>query len=253
MKGPVIILGSVRTGSSLISKCLKNLGYQGHDEGHLFYLFRELEDTIDNYYKNNTYFCFDGTLFKDLPLEKIKQWYYESVRRLISTYYSSDLWVEKTVNAMSLKSIDTVFKIWPSAIGVYTIRRPIEVLRSRRIKFPKATFSEHLNEMKNIHQYWMKNKNLHQNIIEIEHYDVVNNGDLVVEKLSQHLDLDKNQSLKLGSMLQTNFVERSSENYSPISLKDLNLSSQEEKLFVAELDCIFTTYNYSYDSSYYKI
>lgn len=251
MKGPVFIFGTVRTGSSQMTQALGHIGYKGHSEGHLLPIFHLIDETIDNFYAANAYFRIPGTMFSDVSADRLREMNHQNARALVAQFYQTDSWVEKTVNRKSLNSIATYFKIWPSAAGIFTIRRPLEIFRSRQIKFPENKIHHMIGETKNIFNHWLRIREQYPQVLQIDQYETATQPRNVARKLRQHLDLNDEAENKLTQIFQSNFPERTSANYDPITLDDLNLSPDDRTLVTQELSEVFAAFGYSWDKKYY--
>lgn len=231
MLGPVFILGTTRSGtSSLQTGLLAACGYAGYGEGHLVQLLYNLFDETERFYTFSEAVKIKGTMAQAVPEDSFRQHLYALVRDIYAEKYPT-VFSDKTPTIKAIRFAPVVQEIWPSARFIYCQRRGIENVISKRKKFPDMSFSACCGEWRESFLYWQRTKELLNDKLFIEQFDMATKQHDVVARIGAFLDLDQDKIEKLAEFLSKNKLQRSSESYERIPLSETPWTESERVTF----------------------
>jgi hypothetical protein len=139
---PVFIVGSPRSGTSILVVGLREAGYGGFNEGNFLSLLHTVPRTIDQH------FAVFGTTDKrvltaHVDQHVLKHEFFRSVKRMVEAEHGDGPWLDKTGNPEMIEAIPVLRFLWPTCRFVFARRRAIENVMSRLEKFPAHDFAYH--------------------------------------------------------------------------------------------------------------
>ena len=133
-------------------------------------------------------------------------------------------------------------------------RRVLEVIASRRNKFPNDTLENHYLDWADVMQAWLDVRaTLGEAAIEIEQLTMAQNANLSADHLQEFLGLSESQSDALRSALTNDRPEQTSAEVGyRLDLRRLALSGSEEREMKDACDPLFRAYGYDYGEAYFS-
>ncbi len=231
MLGPVFVLGTTRSGtSSLQTGLLKCCGYSGKGEGHLTQLIYCLNEEIDRFYTLSKAVDIKGTMANAVSKDIFRGHFINLVRDVYAQTFDGQF-CDKTPTIETIILAPLLQEIWPSARFIYCQRRGIENVVSKRKKFPDMSFGECCNEWRESFLHWYRIKDQLHNQLYIEQFDLATKPEDVVNRITDFLELNEEQSKNLLTFLLKNRLERSSASYKRISLDEVEWTANEKAIF----------------------
>jgi len=259
MTSPIFICGAARSGTSLltdaINHSLKNFitdfkaDYCG--EGFFIDILQKINALVDEFYEHNKVELTENTLISKIPKLKLYQNLAFVVKSLCQEVYLNKRWTDKTPTASAIANLPFVAELWPDAKFVYIQRRGLENINSRLKKFPQLDFYAHCLDWRLCIANWIKVKDnlVPGNIIEIEHYNIVNKPEEVSNLLADFLLLDKEPITHAFKNIFPQLTNQ--EGYKNLSIHTVPWSEAQKDCFLEICAEIMWQNNYSLDESYF--
>ena len=139
---PVFIVGSPRSGTSILIGSLLRAGYNGFLEGNFISLARVVERDVDRFFKS-FYTPNPRVLMSKIDRTDLKHRLSTLIVETALAQQPSPPWVDKTGNPEMIETIPFLREMFPNARFIFAKRRAIENIVSRLIKFPGLSFDYH--------------------------------------------------------------------------------------------------------------
>jgi len=139
---PLFIVGSPRSGTSILVDAAFAAGFNGFREGNLLGLLWPLYERIDDYFRRFDHGN-DKTLISHARRDIIRMAVREIFRKELDELNVKKPWLDKTGNAETILIIPDLIEMWPNCRVIFAHRRAIENMLSRLRKFPGLTFDDH--------------------------------------------------------------------------------------------------------------
>ena len=143
-KFPVFVVGSPRSGTSILVDALFSAGYKGFREGSFLSLITGIDAAVDKQFRT-----FDdgnsAVLISNVDKEALKERLHE-VLKMEAALHQQLPWFDKTGNPEIVPAIPVLRRLWPESVFVFAKRRAIENVMSRVRKFPKHSFEYHCTD-----------------------------------------------------------------------------------------------------------
>lgn len=257
MSTPIFILGNPRSGSSLITACLKQvLHIQGYNEGHFLKYMPKYQTLTDTIFSNRSLHEIHkdvgfGNINKEIFMHNIYLAFKNSYESLFDQ--SQTYWLDKTP-IVFINLVHIINQLWPNAKFIVLKRRSLENIQSRIKKFTNTSFEQHCIEWHNTMNTWFYlDKNFITNrFIEIEHYDILFNSDNVGYQIASFLPEYKEYAKQITEYIQTHHPQ-STTGFKPIILDINTIDWSKEQKITHDKICSETLslYKYSTDSNYF--
>ena len=142
---PLFIVGSPRSGTSILVMALRAAGYRGFNEGNFFGLLAHFDGIVDRYFK--TFWTDDPfVMMSRIDREEFKISIAELFKRVVDRENPVAPWLDKSGNPDVISMIPVLLRLWPSACFIFAKRRGIENIVSRLKKFPSNDFDYHCRD-----------------------------------------------------------------------------------------------------------
>ena len=253
-KYPVFIVGSPRSGTSLLGNVLSGVGYNGFKEGLFLQLIHSIESVVD---RNFDTFASDSKrkiLISNVNREALKRRLFRVIKNETERLNPDEPWFDKTCNPEMILSIPHIKCLWPDSVFIFAKRRAIENVASRMKKFPKHTFAYHCADWaRNMSAWRAVRANLNaRDYIEVDQQDLIYNHDESATKLQTLLDLDLETIKKISSILQTTRPQESEQGSASkvYSLSDVGWTQQQVAIFTSNCDEEMRLFGYRNDKAY---
>jgi hypothetical protein len=139
---PVFIVGSPRSGTSILAHALLSAGYAGYNEGNFLSLLHRLDADVDTHFKvfgsGNT-----EVLTAHINQQALKADLFAVLRAHVEVHIAGEPWLDKTGNPEMIAAIPILRQLWPESVFIFAKRRAIENIASRLRKFPNHDFRYH--------------------------------------------------------------------------------------------------------------
>ncbi len=139
---PVFIVGSPRSGTSILAHALLSAGYAGYNEGNFLSLLHRLDADVDTHFE---IFGSENTevLTAHIDRQALKADLFAVLRAHVEAHITGEPWLDKTGNPEMITAIPTLLQLWPDSVFIFAKRRAIENIASRLRKFPNHDFRYH--------------------------------------------------------------------------------------------------------------
>lgn len=234
-KRPIFVLGSTRSGTSILVLILRYLGIPGENEGHVWGLYQKFLDDIEEQHQ------FIDLGFRNTPgltsygcigTHKFNAGAQEMFKSLVEQLHPQSVWFDKTPTAAGICAANSVQNIYPGARFVYIQRNGVENLCSARIKFPDVPFEELCMVWVQTVCAWQNTRSGLVNRLEIDHRDLVETPESVFSEFVDFLGLDNGLVPELCEFASCNFPQRSSTSYVPLYLSAVDWPDSDKALFM---------------------
>ncbi|MFA7193966.1 MAG: sulfotransferase [Candidatus Paceibacterota bacterium] len=256
---PIIITGSVRSGTSVMSESLmkKGAGFDGYTEGCFIDMMGLFLKVFDKRYKDRgTQMKFVNIMLKDVPKDSFQESFIEWFLSEYKKYSKYEgVWIDKTPAIEVLYSIPLLYKFLPDAKFIIMKRRSIENINSRLKKFKGISFNVHCElwaEIMNKISDIKKNVPNDRYII-VDQYDISTKPEEVAEKVGLFLNLNFDQIKKIANVFKNSRPEHTGGDESKIrSLEETNWTDEQKKYFIDKCAPVNDEFGWSLDENYYK-
>jgi hypothetical protein len=190
-RAPLFIVGSPRSGTSILARAAFAAGYSGFHEGNFLSLLRVLERDVDRHFA--TFGTKDPrVLMSRIDPGPLKLALFTTLRTVVDAQQSSALWFDKSGNPEMIEAIPTIRELWPRAVFICAKRRGIENVRSRLGKFPNHAFDYHCADWARNLAAWRAVRERAPDLpgLEIDQRDIVERPEQVSRAIAEHLELD---------------------------------------------------------------
>ena len=115
---PVFIVGSPRSGTSILARVLVNAGYHGFEEGNLLGLSQFVEKHVEWFFKVHKGGSPEALLGKVNPSE-LKDELFAVFKRTVERLNPGELWFDKTGNPEMIGLLPRVMRTWPDSRVIF--------------------------------------------------------------------------------------------------------------------------------------
>ena len=148
-----------------------------------------------------------------------------AMRSVYANLHPGGSFVDKTPGTEMLESLQMIMAVWPDARVVFTRRRGLENVESRRRKFPEQEFVGHCHDWTSAMTAWQELKGAvpESQRVEVDQYDLASDRAATSERLADFLALEPHQRQALQDYIGTNTPERTGADWHALELDELAL------------------------------
>jgi len=254
---PIFITGSVRTGTSVMTRALtEGAGIPGYTEGCFIDFIGTYIWHTEMGYNNRS----GQKRNKEIMLAHVDQETYINdlltwFKNQYNTYNQfSGRWIDKTASKPTIFAMPYIQKMWPEAQFIVMNRRPIENMESRLRKFPVPSFEEHCTMLANIHD--VQQEALHRlpqtSYITIDQYDVATKPQEVAQKVGIFLNLSVDQIRSVEAYFTDKRPEYTGGDESDVrSLDETDWTDAQKEMFKEKLSKMVIEGGWTVGNQYY--
>lgn len=254
-KSPVFIVGSPRSGTSILVSALRNVGYQGYAEGNFLPLITLIGKVVDRHIavfgKANP-----NVLAGQIDAKLLKARIEEVIKEFTETLNTGPLWFDKSGNADMIRAIPTLRRLWPESIFIFAKRRAIENVVSRLKKFPAHDFDYHCID-------WAKNMACWRDIraklpadayLEVDQQDLIRSTEEIASKIGRFLGLPDEQMIRIVKTFTSFRPQETTKGSAAMtySIDSLGWPAAQMEIFRKHCGAEMREYGYSEDTAYYR-
>jgi hypothetical protein len=191
---PVFIVGSPRSGTSILVSALLRAGYGGFFEGNFLSLVRVVERDVDRHF-TSFYSPNPKVLTSAIDKLALKHQLSQAIVDAAIRQQPAGPWLDKTGGPEMIEAIPFLRAVFPTARFVFAKRRALENVVSRLIKFPNMSFDYHCADWARTMAAWrmLRGGALGADMIEIDQRDISAQPELVARQLGTFLQLGGTQ------------------------------------------------------------
>lgn len=255
-RSPVFIIGSPRSGTSILVDLMLAAGYAGYREGMFLSLMPVLQQQIDRHFAT---FAAPGNtqvLVSVLDQQGFKRRLFDVFRAVTEERNQHPAWFDKTGNPEMIEAIPIVRQLWPESVFIFAKRRAIENISSRLKKFPEHSFEYHCRD-------WTRNMATWRRIRadlptetrrEVDQQDMIQRPEAVVEDLSGFLGVDTARRDDMIHTLRSNRPQQTEQGSAARirSLISTGWTPQQADTFLKVCEEEMNAYGYSLTDTYWK-
>jgi hypothetical protein len=250
---PVFIVGSPRSGTSILVSALHNAGYFGYNEGNFLSLIRIIEQQVGRF------FVGQGSTHPKVLTSHIDQ--AELVQRLAAVLAETaeskqarTPWFDKTGSMQMVESMPTLHRIWPSARFIFAKRRGLENVVSRVIKFPRHSFEYHCTNWSGTMAAWRRVRAEHPQLpgIEVDQRDISDAPEETAQRIGAFLALSPDAQAKMSATMTRDRPQETRPGSASrvITLEETCWTDEQKAIFERDCGEQMRAYGYTLDANY---
>jgi hypothetical protein len=253
---PIFILGSGRSGTSVISASLRmGAKIKGYPEGHFIPLVNYLTKEIDRFYKAKKNIVKDEYALGHIKPDLVKTEIVKSLRNIVDGLFTSSQWVDKSPGHETIEAAPYLLEAWENARFIFAKRRGIECMISRLKKFPHVSFENHCIIWAKCMKSWLEvRNNLSNCAIEIDQREIALSPQETASKIGSFLQLETEQIANIENIFTNKRPQStgSQESELAIDLEETGWTPEQIAIFRKTCGSINRAFGYSETSSYYQ-
>jgi len=250
---PVFIVGSARSGTSILVDAMVAAGYRGFREGNFLSLLANLDSAVERHLK-----IFQNgnpkVLASNVSKDRLKEELFGVLHRITMELNPEPPWFDKTGGSEMISAIPALRKFWPESVFVFAKRRGIENVLSRMQKFPSLTFQQHCIAWANNMSAWRKLRQLlpRDVAIEIDQQSILQRPEAVAQRLVSFLMVQPDKEKRLVRTFEAKRPQQSADGTAAriSSLQTTGWSESEISMFLDFCKTEMDAFGYSFDESY---
>jgi len=247
---PVFIVGSPRSGTTILANTLRRAGYSGFNEGHFISLLTPLKEAIDRQFLQSC--AHDANqLLSNVDREGLTQDIFRVLQAIQSRHHADEPWFDKTPDAAMVRAAPFVAALWPCARFIFAKRRAIENIASRLKKFPETSFDNHCRYWSETMAAW-RDVRESLNALEVDQYDIGHSPAATAARLGAFLGLTQERIAAMASEMATGRPQSTDADSTlrVLSLSSCGWSDVQTRVFKYLCGREMQYYGYTFDERY---
>ena len=252
---PLFIVGSPRSGTSVLTSGLLAAGYSGFREGNFLSLIRAVERVIDQHARS---FYTDNpqVLTSRIDHAALKEGTFAAIAHEAARHQPTQPWLDKTGGHEMIESIPMLRRIYPGSRFLFAHRRAIENIVSRIVKFPNHTFEYHCMDWSRTMGAWRRLRDTYSkcDFLEIDQQDIAQAPDDVARKIGAFLELLPSSIDRLAKTFAQERPQQTRKGSAESVLSMMETKWSPEQIAIFDKHCGYNmkAFGYSLDKSYRK-
>lgn len=252
-RSPVFVVGSPRSGTSVLAAALRQADYHGFHEGNFVGLIDHFDRITDNYYRS--FATGDPhVMISKIDKELFKTQVHQVFKRMVDRLNPLAPWFDKSCNPDVIRNIPVLLKLWPAAHFIFARRRGIENVLSRLRKFPHHNFEYHCKDWANNMSAWRTVRQAIPNLkaVEIDQQDMIRTPDTVANQLAAFLAISPHLQTRMVDTFRAERPQRTAEGTAErvLALRSTGWSRAEIDLFTEHCGEEMDLFGYTMDEQY---
>jgi hypothetical protein len=221
-QSPVFIVGSPRSGTSVLTRALVAAGYHGFAEGNLLGLSQMIEEKVAWYFGANESAPID-TLLGNVRPAMLQDRLFKVFKDLLDELNPRTPWYDKTGNPETIFILPRLLAAWPQSRVIFARRRGIENIYSRTRKFAGRDFAYHCRDWAANMQAWRTTRGRLDpaRITEVDQAEMLKAPEAVAARLAALLGLTGEEQAGIAHTFRT---ERPQESYPGSAERQMTLA-----------------------------
>ncbi len=251
LKTPIFILGSPRSGTTILANAFRKAGYFGYDEGHLLNMLLPVKRAIELHINDNIA-QEDGQLLYNLKSDFFLDDIYLVFKKFQDLLNPKIPWLDKTPDADMIRTVPILSRLWPTAAFVFAKRRGIETIVSRLKKFPSTTFEKHCIYWSEAMEAWRQVRDSGIDAIEVDQIDIARDAPTTAARLGAFVRMNEVLIPKMRDEMLNSRPQRTDEQSTGriTSLGATGWTAQQVDFFRAQCWREMDAYRYTFDEGY---
>jgi Sulfotransferase family len=252
---PVFVVGSPRSGTSVLTSALLGVGYAGYNEGNFLSLLNGIEKLVDSHFKAHGS-TNKRALTSVIDPADVKLRLYGVIRDSVADKYSDKPWLDKTGTEEMIAAIPTLMELWPGCRFIFAKRRGIENIVSRLKKFPQHPFQQHCISWSRTMAGWRKMREQLPDLpaIEIDQREIAEIPELVSERIAGLLELTPEQQARMTETFTKDRPQETEQGSASrvLALRTVGWTQEEQDMFRLRCTEQMRLNNYTMDNRYWR-
>lgn len=254
MQRPIFILGSPRSGTSILMQALtRSVGLPGFNEGQFVeLLLRLLAETERHYQSVSKVLSNPAHMISHVPKLWVRNRLITAFRDRAESFFHGPVWVDKTPGQIMVEGAPTLLEIWSGARIIFAKRRALENVASRMRKYPSVPFESHCKMWAFCMSAWLEVRpKLHDHALEVEQWDVAHRPAEAASAIARFLEIDPEKTKDIEVCFTTKTPESTGGAHAAaLSLEGTGWSDNQVKTYRSICGETARRYGYTEDSSY---
>jgi hypothetical protein len=252
LRTPAFIVGSPRSGTSILVNGLLAGGYNGYREGNFLTLLRVIEIAAD---RHRATFGPPSpkVLAGSVNWDHLKADLFDVLKLHVDALNPVSPWLDKTGNPEMIEAIPLLVRLWPGAGFIFAKRRAIENVASRLKKFPEHGFEYHCRDWaRNMAAWRLVRNELGDRCVEIDQQDIARAPGEVAGKLAAFLGAGVEAQERMKRTFTRDRPQETEAGSSAriMNLQDTGWTTQQREIFLRLCGPELEHYGYRLDAAY---
>jgi hypothetical protein len=250
---PLFVVGSPRSGTSILIDALRGAGYHGFNEGNFLSCLHTIERLIDRHFE-----IFDASspnlLISQIDKSALKTALYRQVCQVAEAQYGGRPWVDKTGNPDMIAAIPIILQIWPTSHFIFAKRRAIENIFSRLRKFPSLNFEYHCADWARNMATWrqIRAKVADLRAIDVDQREISVRPAETAARTTAFLGLGGKATARMTAIFEDNRPQQTESGSAGrvLTLETTGWNEEQVRIFHMHCDTEMAAFGYSTDDQY---